>query len=314
MSIGEDLKKIHWHNVHTGKSFPKILTSDPFDYIKDKTKSNLRGVYESGWIFVEALNDYLYVKGTPLYVRRFLRNLLLGDNLKKYSVIEVETTNGKKRTISDEKSLKKYLEEDGVGIIVKGVNTTPDIDEDSIRREAEKLGSNVSKKGVPKYDYRGSLDFLKSKREEEKLNEKVNIYSKIDSIFDKSYLNVDTKNLTYKDAIELFGKENSPVFRVGNNVLGIKNENSISFWKMDDNYIIYENIVSKDNSNKLLEHLSFIKKNRLVDKIKIESKYLDKSIYAQLFLKYDIENDKNGKLVEAFLYDYNDIVIKLWKK
>lgn len=50
-------------------------------------------------------------------------------------------------------------EEGGVGRVVKGVNTTPDVGPNEIKRQAKKWGFKVSKDGIPpKIKSNGQID------------------------------------------------------------------------------------------------------------------------------------------------------------
>ena len=54
-----------------------------------------------------------------------------------------------KINIVESRGFFKILDESGVGKIVKGVNTTPDIHPDEIRKQAAKMGFKTSSNGVP---------------------------------------------------------------------------------------------------------------------------------------------------------------------
>ena len=49
----------------------------------------------------------------------------------------------------------KEIVEAGTGKIVKGVNTSPDVDTNAIKKQAKKFGFDVDKNGYPKNKLRG---------------------------------------------------------------------------------------------------------------------------------------------------------------
>ena len=61
----------------------------------------------------------------------------------------LKTTKGDHKLFKPRISKLENELEEGVGIIVKGVNTTDDVDENSTKREAAKLGLTVDKGGIP---------------------------------------------------------------------------------------------------------------------------------------------------------------------
>lgn len=52
-------------------------------------------------------------------------------------------------TIAESKGFFKILDEAGVGKIVKGVNTTPDVKPGETKRQAAKMGFKTTGEGVP---------------------------------------------------------------------------------------------------------------------------------------------------------------------
>ena len=70
-----------------------------------------------------------------------------------------------KITIAESRGFFKILDEAGVGKIVKGVNTTPDVKPGETKRQAAKMGFNTTSEGVPpKANTNGKLETASAKK------------------------------------------------------------------------------------------------------------------------------------------------------
>lgn len=311
MNLKNRIDSINWFNILDNDTISKFMKNS-IEELKRKSNSNtLKNAYEKGWIYVESLNDYLLVKGSPNFVKKLLKKLYDDGILQKYSLIEVVTTNGKRRTLRNDEKVRKYMEdmeEDAAGLVVKGVNTTLDVDVDSIRKEARKLGHIVNRKGVPFYNYRKSVIRLKKKNN---VCENFSKNEKLEKIFEKNYLNLDVKYLSYEEAKNLFSKNNERIIRIGDNVLGIKNNDTISFWKKDDNnkYLIYEKYFG--NFSDFDEHLKILNDINLYNIVKISDRYFPKRKLLGINKLYKITYDGRVPIMESYIDDYEVVFLKL---
>lgn len=309
MLIENKIDVINWYNIQDNKILPKSYGENPVEQIKNKTGKKISEIYNSGWIFVEAINDYLLIKGTPEYVKRLLKRFYKNGFIKRFSIIEIITPNSKK-IIADEDELKKYLKETSAGLIVKGVNTTSDVDLDSIKVQSKKLGMNVSRQGVPNLDYRKSIEFVRKNNnyKKETLSEQ-NPLEKIDSIINKSFINIDVKNIDYNRAKEIFDSE-PQVFKLGNNILGVKTIDSMSFWKKDENnWIVYEHYISSDKEKtKMFEHLNILKNSKITEKVKLNVTNLSSDDILKISFHFSVKDSENRKILESFVQDYKELL------
>jgi len=308
MNLKNRIESINWFNILDNDTISKFMKNS-IEELKRKSNSNtLKNAYEKGWIYVESLNDYLLVKGSPNFVKKLLKKLYDDGILQKYSLIEVVTTNGKRRTFCNDQKIRKYMEEDAAGLVVKGVNTTLDVDVDSIKKEARKLGHIVNKKGVPFYNYRKSIIRLKKKNN---ICENFSKNEKLEKIFEKNYLNLDVKYLSYEEAKNLFFNNDERIIRIGDNILGIKNNDTISFWKKDDKnkYLIYEKYFG--NFSDFDEHLKILKNVNLYNIVKISDRYFPRRKLLGINKLYEITYDGRVPIMESHIDDYEVVFLKL---
>ena len=59
-----------------------------------------------------------------------------------------------RKRVGETKAKEITTEAAGVGKIVKGVNTTPDVGVDAIKKQAKKFGFDVDNEGRPKHKFR----------------------------------------------------------------------------------------------------------------------------------------------------------------
>jgi len=128
---GTALEKIRY-KVGTVQEVPinQIISTEKY-LVKDQIRALIKGGAKSS-----SDMPVLYKQGNTYYPgdgnHRIVAQYLSKKNTVRGLVLDAET-----------------IMNEGVGIIVKGVNTTADVDENSTKREAAKLGLTVDKGGIP---------------------------------------------------------------------------------------------------------------------------------------------------------------------
>ena len=110
-----------------------------YDYVYEAATGlvTLEAAYDSNIGLIELMK--FYKEASKDGVDLLQRLIAAKKNKEAWALIQKTT---------DTKLVGKEFNE-GVGIIVKGVNTTDDVDENSTKREAAKLGLTVTKAGIP---------------------------------------------------------------------------------------------------------------------------------------------------------------------
>jgi len=130
-AYGNALEKVR-HKVGTVQEVPinQIVSTEKY-LVKGQINALVRGIAKSS-----SQMPILYKDGNTYYP---------GDGNHRIAADYISKKNSVKGLVLDAQEILG----EGVGIIIKGVNTTADVDENSTKREAAKLGLTVDKGGIP---------------------------------------------------------------------------------------------------------------------------------------------------------------------